>query len=74
MHHPVSRVEDYTSTCLVMGLVNLIWVFVLLWATIGWGAVIAVAIALNWAIKRLAQSKAARESALPPATPSTDPM
>ena len=50
MRKPVSRVEDYTSTCLVMGFVNLLWIFGVLWATIGWSAVLPVALGLKWAI------------------------
>ncbi|KMK66130.1 hypothetical protein [Puniceibacterium sp. IMCC21224] len=51
---PPQRVEDFTSPALVMGLVNLLWVFFVLWALYGLGAVLLAGAALNHLIQRLA--------------------
>ncbi len=53
MRQPKQAVENYTNTCLVMGLVNLLWMFTALWAAWGLGAVILVGFLLNMAIDRL---------------------
>lgn len=50
---PLGRAPDYTNAALVMGLVNLSWILVALWAVWGWSAVVLAALALNWAIDRL---------------------
>jgi hypothetical protein len=38
---------DYTNAALVMGLVNLLWVFMVLWSSFGWPAVLATAYGLD---------------------------
>ncbi len=63
--HP-GRVEDYTTANLVLIFVNLIWLFVVLWATWGLGAVIVAGAFLNHLITRLAIYKARREARFQP--------
>ncbi|WP_171006831.1 hypothetical protein [Shimia litoralis] len=55
MARPMQSVENYTNTCLVMALVNLIWIFGVLWAVWGWFAVLVCAVGLNALITRLAR-------------------
>ena len=55
MARPMQSVENYTNTCLVMALVNLIWVFGVLWAVWGWPAVLVCAVGLNALITCLAR-------------------
>ncbi len=50
--HPRSA-PDYTAAALVMGLVNLLWVFLALWALVGFWSVLAAGLFLNAAIGRL---------------------
>lgn len=38
---------DYTNAALVMGLVNLLWIFMVLWALFGLPAVLAAGYGLN---------------------------
>lgn len=52
MQRKIGRVENYTNTCLVLWLVNLIWVFILIWTIWGLPAVMLVALALNGLISR----------------------
>ena len=47
MARQVRRVEDYTTTALVMAFVNLIWVFFLIWSVWGFGAVLLTGVLLN---------------------------
>ena len=44
---------DYTAAALVMGFVNLLWVFMALWALFGFWSVLAAGLFLNAAIGRL---------------------
>lgn len=57
---PLGRAPNYTTPALVMGLVNLLWLFFALWAVWGWPAVLLAAAALNWAIDRLERRLRAR--------------
>lgn len=43
----MSPAPDYTNAALVMGLVNLLWVFMALWANFGLPAVLATAYGLD---------------------------
>ncbi|WP_135501408.1 hypothetical protein [Roseovarius aestuariivivens] len=38
---------NYTNAALVMGLVNLLWIFIVLWAVFGFYMVVAVGLGLN---------------------------
>jgi hypothetical protein len=49
---------DYTNAALVMALVNLVWSFLLIWASFGLPAVLALAVFLNYLITRLAHKRA----------------
>ena len=51
--HP-KRVEDYTTANLILVFVNLLWIFGVVWSTLGIGAVILLGWALNLLIYRLA--------------------
>ena len=53
MSRPIHRVEDYTNTCLVMGLVNLLWIFALIWVFLGLPAIMVIAVILNAGINRI---------------------
>ncbi|PSL21018.1 hypothetical protein [Shimia abyssi] len=55
MSRPIQRVENYTITCLVMGFVNLIWIFGVLWVVWGLPAVMVLAVILNAGIDRIGQ-------------------
>ncbi|WP_319826234.1 hypothetical protein [Thalassovita sp.] len=44
---------DYTTAALVMGLVNLLWVLVVVWAYSGLPGVLIAGVALNMLINRL---------------------
>jgi hypothetical protein len=49
---------NYTNAALVMGLVNLIWIFMALWIMFGLPVVMAVGYGLNILITRLSRSNA----------------
>ena len=53
MSRPVQPVQDYTNMCLVMGFVNLLWIFVLIALLWGLPAVMVLAVVLNAGINRL---------------------
>ncbi len=53
MSRPVQPVEDFTTTCMIMGFVNLLWVFVLVFLLWGFPAVIVLALIMNAGIDRL---------------------
>lgn len=44
---------DYTTAALVMGLVNLLWIFLALWAAFGFGAVVLAGYATFLGIEAL---------------------
>ncbi|MGH1577675.1 hypothetical protein [Planktotalea sp.] len=55
------RVENYTNTCLVMGLINLMWIMIALWAWKGFFAALmlgaAIYYSINWLDMRLARTR-----------------
>ena len=53
MSRPIQRVEDYTNTCLVMGFVNLLWIFCVIWVLWGLPAVMVLGVILNAGINRI---------------------
>ncbi len=50
--HP-ARVPDYKNVTLVMGLVNLMWIFAVIWSYYGFAFVLVLAAVLNHLITRL---------------------
>ncbi|MEM0935913.1 MAG: hypothetical protein AAF865_17805 [Pseudomonadota bacterium] len=52
---PPRQAPDYTDAALTMGALNLIWILILIWATVGYWAVLAAAYGLNVLITRLEQ-------------------
>ncbi len=54
---PPGQVENYTDAALAMLLVNMLWVFGVIWAHWGIGAVMLSGWALNSLITRLAISR-----------------
>ena len=63
-NHHRKRVEDYTNANLVLILVNLLWIFGVVWAHVGIGGVLILGAVLNHMIARLEASRA-RRNALP---------
>lgn len=57
MSGPVQSAPNYTNAALVMGFVNLMWVFVLIFILWGMPAVMVLAVILNAGIDRLARRK-----------------
>ena len=55
---PHNKAPDYTDAALVMGGVNLIWIFMLLWAVVGFWSVLVAGAVLNALITRLALRRA----------------
>ena len=53
----LAKAPNYTNAALVMGLVNLLWVFGVLWAVFGLHAVLVAGLGLNWGIARLARRR-----------------
>jgi hypothetical protein len=55
---PLNAAPDYTNAALVMGAVNLVWIFVVIWATFGFAAVLITGYALDrlivWRARRRA--------------------
>jgi len=49
----LSEAPNYTNAALVMGLVNLLWIFMALWIIFGLHVVLAVGWVLNLLITRL---------------------
>ncbi|QYX57397.1 hypothetical protein K1T73_03060 [Roseovarius sp. SCSIO 43702] len=49
-HGPLDKAPNYTGAALVMGLVNLLWVFFVVWAVFGFWATVALGIGLDRAI------------------------
>lgn len=50
MARPIQRVENYATPALVMGFVNLIWVFGVIWVVWGLPAVMLTGLAINYTI------------------------
>ncbi|WP_204113487.1 hypothetical protein [Shimia biformata] len=59
MARNVKPVENYTNTCLVLGLVNLVWVLIAIWAFLGYAFALLTALGLNAWVNRLAARKRA---------------
>lgn len=57
MSSPVQPAPNYTNAALVMGFVNLLWVFVLIFILWGLPPVMVLAVILNAGIDRLARRK-----------------
>ncbi len=55
MSSPVNRVPNYTTTCLVLGFVNLLWIFAAIWAFFGFVWVLISGWLLNLGISKLAR-------------------
>ncbi len=51
----LQEAPNYTNAALVMGLVNLLWIFMVLWAMFGLPVVLAVSYGLNLLIRRIGQ-------------------
>ena len=49
---------NYTNAALIMGLVNLLWIFTALWIMFGLPVVMAVGYVLNLLITRISRSNA----------------
>ena len=49
---------NYTNAALAMGLVNLLWIFMVIWATFGLPVVLIIGYALDRLISRLARRRA----------------
>jgi hypothetical protein len=62
MSSPVHSAPNYTNAALVMGFVNLMWVFVLIFVLWGLPAVMVLAVILNAGIDRIARRKDRRAS------------
>lgn len=54
-NQPLDKAPNYTNAALVMGLVNLLWVFGVIWALFGLPVVLLIGWALNAAITWLAR-------------------
>lgn len=54
-NHPTGKAPNYTNAALVMGLVNLLWVFGVIWALFGLPVVLIIGAVLDAAITRLAR-------------------
>lgn len=54
---PRGTAPDFTDAFLVAALFNLIWIFVVLWATLGFWAVLVTGYGLNYLITRMEMSK-----------------
>ncbi len=52
-HGNLPKAPDYTNAALIMGLVNLLWLFALLWALFGLPTVLAAAYGLDLLIRRI---------------------
>jgi hypothetical protein len=55
---PLDTAPNYTTAALVMGAVNLIWVFAVIWATLGFVAVLVTGYALDRLITWRARRRA----------------
>lgn len=54
-HRDVKSAPDFTNAALAMGLVNLLWVFMVIWAHVGFWAVLLLGFVLDKLILRLAR-------------------
>ncbi len=62
MARHVQRVENYANEALMMGLVNLLWILVVIWVNWGLAAVLLTALLLNHAITLLQRRFEARNN------------
>ncbi|MGB0903225.1 hypothetical protein [Halocynthiibacter sp.] len=60
--HQHSRVEDYTAICLIMALVNLMWIMFVIWAWQGFVAALLLSAAIYHSINLLDRRLARRRS------------
>ncbi|MDU8928408.1 histidinol phosphate aminotransferase [Alisedimentitalea sp. MJ-SS2] len=60
--HPRLSVSNYETATLVMGFVNLLWVFMVVWATMGFSALLILAVFLDYLITRLDHYLARRDT------------
>ena len=59
MHRePPGTAPDFTNAALVMGAVNLVWMLMLIWATLGFAAVLVTGYALDRLIAWRARRRA----------------
>lgn len=56
----IKAAPNYTVPALIMAGVNLMWIFVVIWAAFGLGSALVLAAALNHAISRLASHRGAQ--------------
>ncbi|WP_152475499.1 hypothetical protein [Roseovarius sp. THAF9] len=54
----MQEAPNYTNAALVMGLINLLWIFMALWIMFGLPVVMAVGYGLNLLITRFSRSNA----------------
>ena len=62
MARQIRPVENYTNVVLVMGLVNLLWVLIAIWAVWGLAAALLTALIVNHLITLLDRRLEAREN------------
>ncbi len=55
--HRLEKAPDFTNAALVMGAVNLTWMFAVVWAVFGFAIVAFLALGLNAAITRLKSAR-----------------
>ena len=51
----MKEAPNYTNAALIMGLVNLLWIFMALWAAFGLPLVLAIGYGINLLITRIGQ-------------------
>ncbi len=54
----LAKAPNYTNAALAMGLVNLLWIFMVIWVMFGLSAVLASGYAIHCLINRLAHKRA----------------
>ena len=60
--HPQGHVENYTGMCLIMALVNLMWIMVVIWAWKGFFAALMLCAAVHFSITLLDRRLARKRS------------
>ena len=53
----LTEAPNYTNAALVMGLVNLLWIFMVIWATIGLPAILVLGYGLDKLISRIGRRR-----------------
>jgi hypothetical protein len=51
--NPQTKIADYKNIILVLGLINLMWIFAIIWSFYGFAAVLVLAATFNHLITRL---------------------